>query len=687
MDGSLLDAALQALAIMVEPQRLLVLAAGVVLGLIVGIIPGIGGLAGTALILPFTFAMDPATAFAFLLGLGSVVATGDPIPAILFGVPGTAGSAATVIDGLPMAKRGEAGRALAAAYVASLLGGVFGAVLLGVSIPLLRPLILLMGSPELFALAMFGISMVAVLSGNAPLRGLTAASFGIMFAMVGSDPQTGTLRWTMDFVYLYDGLPLLPVVLGIFALPELADLAIGRASIAKEVKINALSGMWLGTKDVFRHWWLVLRCSWIGSGLGAIPGIGSAIIDWVAYGHAARTEKGARETFGKGDVRGVIASESANNAREGGVLVPTIAFGVPGSAGMALLLSAFIAHGLIPGPEMLTKNINITYSMVWSIAMANILGAGLCFAFSGQLARIAVLRYTIILPVVLSVIYVGAFTGSRSWGDFLLLLAFGVIGWTMKQLKWPRPPLILGFVLGLIIEQNLFVSVTRFGMDWITRPIVMVVLVMALIGFSQPLLRELRSQGGLRNIVSQFGRPQFFPGDLFYLAVFGLLGAMLIASIDWPRGAKMVPALIGTGTLIFSVLSLVNLSCRRSGMHGKTALDGPIAPDVQQSRHMDISAGTDHLPTRTVLRRAAAFLGWMLGFLASTALIGLLPTVPLFVILYMRLERRETWSLVVSMAAGLTLFMYVVFDKFLALPWPQTVLGKLLPAMRFIPSV
>ena len=192
MDASMLDAAWQALMAMSDPVRLGFLFLGAVLGLILGILPGIGGVAGTAILIPFTFGMDPVTAFAFLLGLASTTATGDPIPAILFGIPGGAGSAATVLDGLPMARRGEAGRALSAAYMSSLMGGLFGAALMGVSLPLIRPLVLSVGSPELLALAVLGISMVAVLSGNTPLRGLAAGCFGLMLAMVGTDPQTGT---------------------------------------------------------------------------------------------------------------------------------------------------------------------------------------------------------------------------------------------------------------------------------------------------------------------------------------------------------------------------------------------------------------------------------------------------------------------------------------------------------------
>src|SRR2546428_101686 len=237
----------KAFLLLMEPHRLMFLGLGCMMGLVLGIIPGIGGLTGTAMLLPFTFNMDPYSAFALLLGLGATTATGDPIPAILFGVPGGAASAATVLDGFPMAKKGEAGRALSAAYMSSLMGGVFGALLMAISIPILRPVMLFLGSPELLAFSVLGISMVAVLSGNAPLRGMTAGCIGVMIAMVGTDPQSGTLRWTFNSLYLWDGLPLTPLLLGVFALPELCDLLISRAAIAADTSVgNIYKGQWQG---------------------------------------------------------------------------------------------------------------------------------------------------------------------------------------------------------------------------------------------------------------------------------------------------------------------------------------------------------------------------------------------------------------------------------------------------------
>jgi len=683
METDMLHSAAHALLIILDPTRMLYLFGGVCMGLSLGILPGIGGIAGTALLLPFTYNLDAPTAFALLLGLGATTTTADPIAAILFGAPGHAASAATTLDGYPMTRRGEAGRALGASYMAALIGGLFGAALMAVALPILRPMILYIGSPELLGVAVFGISMVAVLSGNAPLRGLTAACFGMMLSMIGTDPQSGTLRWTMDTLYLWDGLPLVPLTLGIFALPELCDLAIGRMAVVQEgMTLDTKSGMLLGVQDCMKHWFLILRCSWLGAAMGAIPGIGASVIDWISYGHALRTEKGAAETFGTGDVRGVIAAESATNAREGGALVPTVAFGVPSSAGMAILLGAFLIHGLVPGPEMLTKHLDITYSMVWSIAIANILGSGLCFLFSGQLAKVATLRYTLFMPGVLSLIYIGAFEASRNWGDIFSLMFFGMLGWAMKHFKWPRPPLVLGFILGGTIERYMFISIQRYGISWMLRPFVVVMFVMAGLSLLRPLLQDVRTHGGVKKMVSQWGHPMISPENLFAAALLCLFIAMIAASLDWSFAARIIPTIVGTGAILFCSLSLIN---DVFGLHERNG-GGAIA-EKSKKIHMDIASKTAHLPTKIILVRGFLFFGWMAGFAACMALIGLIPTVPIFITAFMRLEGRESWKIVIPMAASVVVLIYVVFDQLLAIPWPPTLAGMLFPVLHAIPSV
>jgi TctA family transporter len=680
-----LHAAGSALFLILDPSRLVLLFAGVCMGLAIGILPGIGGVAGTALLLPFTYNLDPAAAMALLLGLGAATTTADPISAIVLGAPGHSASAATTLDGFPMTKRGEGGRALGAAYMSAMMGGLFGAALMALVLPVIRPLILFIGSPELLALAVFGISMVAVLSGNAPLRGLTAACFGMMLAMIGSDPQTGTLRWTMNALYLWDGLPLVPLTLGVFALPELCDLLISRTAVVQSEKlVSNRDGLWRGAQDCFKNWFLVLRCSWLGSTMGAIPGIGAAVIDWLSYGHALRTEKGAQETFGTGDVRGVIAAESATNSREGGALIPTVVFGVPASSGMAILLGAFLMHGLVPGPEMLTKNLDITYAMVWSIAIANLLGSGLCFAFSGQLAKLSTLRYTLILPVVLCLVYIGAFEGKRQWGDLYSLLFFGVLGWLFKHLKWPRPPLVLGFILGSTLERYLFISIERYGAHWMLRPIVVVAFAGAAWSLLRPFLQDVKRHGGIVGLVSDFGRPKLSASALFPLFLLGLFGVMMSQALSWELDAKLIPLIVGGGAMLFCSLSLINDVFKRK------PVDVPASQKASGPTkiHMDIASNIGHLPSLTIMWRGMVFFGWMIGFLCSMALIGVIPTVPLFVLTFMWVEGREKWRVSVPLACVMTVLIYVLFDQLLAVQWPSTVLGQLVPNLKgYIPSV
>src|SRR3954447_20240478 len=692
--GFMATSAGKAFVTLMEPHRLMFLGLGCIMGLVLGIIPGIGGLTGTAMLLPFTFNMDPYSAFAMLLGLGATTATGDPIPAILFGVPGGAASAATVLDGYPMAKRGEAGRALSAAYMSSLMGGIFGALLLAISIPILRPVMLFIGSPELLAFSILGISMVAVLSGNAPLRGVTVGCLGVMIAMIGTDPQTGTLRWTMDSLYLWDGLPLTPLLLGVFALPELCDLLIARVAIsAKTDGASIYKGQWQGVKDCFNNWWLIMRCSWIGGGIGSIPGISASVVDWLAYGHALKTEKGASATFGKGDVRGVIASESSNNAKEGGALLPTVAFGVPGSATMAILLGAFLIHGLVPGPDMLTKNLDVTYAMVWSIALANILGAGMCYAFSPQFAKLSVVRFSLILPAVLGIVYIGAFEATRQWGDLYSLLAFGLLGWIMKQFKWPRPPLILGVVLGDTIERYLFISVESYGVSWFARPVVAILFLIAIIGIVRPFLADIRIHGGLKKMFTSFQAPRFDVSQLFTIFMICVIGAMVLMALRWDFSAKIVPLVVGTVALIAAGTSLFNDMCRKP----EPALEGladqaihDVEAQLGQTEtkmHMDLTSDTAHLPVSLIIQRAARFFGYLLVFMGVMAFIGLIPTVGVFVVFFMRYENRERWKLILIYAIVLIIGITFVFEHVMHIPWPPTYFGQWFPALKMIPSV
>ena len=672
MGAEMGTAALHALQLLFEPMRLLILLTGVAVGLAIGALPGLGGIVGLAMLLPFTYSMDPYTAFALLLGMSAVTSSSDFIPAVLFGVPGTVGAAATVIDGHAMAKKGEAGRALGAGLAASLLGGLLGAVVLAVSIPILRPVMLAIGIPELLAFTIFGLSMVATLSGRAPLKGLAVAGFGLMLAMVGPGGNTGALRWTFGQLYLWEGIPLVPAALGLFAIPELAELAITRLKIARQSGIEvSISSQWDGVRDTLRHWTLVVRCGLLGTWLGAVPGIGSSVIDWIALGYAHRTLKNP-ETLGTGDVRGVIAPESANNAKEGGDLIPTIAFGVPGGAATAILLGAFLMHGLVPGPDMLGKNLDLTYLIVWSLVLAQVVAAGVCLAGSRWIAKIAEVRAEILLPIVLPLVFVAAYQGAHDWGDLFALLGFGLLGWFMKFLHWPRPPLILGLVIGEIFERYLFIANQLYGAAWLVRPLVLVMFIVIVWTIYRPMAQmvrgvaaDLRRSGSLRI--------QFRASTFFTLALIATILLAFATSLDWPWVAKVVPYTAGVAALIAAVLNLVFEVLGKS----EAAAD----PDNPLARAAAEPSGPA-LGSRVILRRAASYFLWLIGLMALVWLIGFLPAILVFVVAYLALGFGEPVGRSLAYGCGVAIACWLIFEYGLRVPWPASVLGDLFPALR-----
>lgn len=476
----LLEAFVSALFEVLRWDALSFMLIGVVAGFWVGLLPGLGGGTTLALMLPFVYRMEPVAAFAFLLGMHSVVSTTGDITSILFGIPGEGTTAATILDGHAMAKRGEAGRALGAVLASSLVGAVVGAGALLLAIPVVRPLVLTFGSPELFMLAVLGIAFIASLSGRRPramLRGFLAGALGLFLASVGQDPQAGHFRYTFGSLYLWDGLDLVPVLVGFFAIPEIVDLAVRGTAIAGEAPRGRLGGVAAGIRDTFRYFWLTVRCSLIGTYIGVVPGLGGGVAQWVAYAHAAQSVPPAeRQRFGKGDVRGVLGPGAANNSKEGGALVPTVAFGVPGSSAMAILLGAFLLVGLTPGPEMLTTHLNVTLAMVWTIVLANVVAVGGSLALLNHLARLTTIRGPLLIPILALLTFVGAYTANNSPGDVVTMLVFGGLGYLMVRYQWPRAPLVLGFVLGEIAERYLWISVARYGAAWLARPVVLVLI-------------------------------------------------------------------------------------------------------------------------------------------------------------------------------------------------------------------
>jgi len=479
------DLIFHALFSLFSPSNFGLMLLGIIIGFVFGIIPGLSGLVALSLMLPLIYGMSPMPALIFLLSAHAVCTTGGSVSAVLLGIPGMEPNAATIIDGFPMTQQGKGGRALGAALMSSLMGGIFGALVLVFFIPILLPIALSFKSPELFLLIILGLLCIVVLSQGSMLRGLLSGTIGITLSFVGYQGLTAMNRFTFDSLYLYDGIKLVPLGLGLFAIPVIIDLAVKGTIITDKSVTNTVKGHEVleGVKDVFRHFWLFLRCSAIGAWMGILPGVGGTVATFIAYGHAKATSKN-RDNFGNGEIEGVIGPEAANNAKEGGALLPTLVLGLPGSGAMALLLGAFILVGLDPGPLFLVENMDIAVTMIWTLVISNIIAAGVALLFCGKLSKIAYLPGHIIAPFLLALVFFGAYCGRAMFVDVITVLVVGALGYGMRAFRYNRPAILLGFILGRLAEKYFFLSLKAHGpLFFVNSPITIVLDVLILLVF------------------------------------------------------------------------------------------------------------------------------------------------------------------------------------------------------------
>jgi TctA family transporter len=677
----LLNAFLSGLSQIFAWSTITLMLIGIAIGFLVGILPGLGGPATLALMLPFIVKMKAVEAFAILLGMASVLSTTGDITSVLFGVPGEPTTAATILDGHPMAKKGEAGRALGAVLMSSLVGAVFGAFILALFIPIVRPLVLTFGSPELFMLAILGLTFIASLSGGALLKAILGAGIGLFLATVGLDPQSGIQRFTFGQVFLWDGLGLVPITMGFFAIPEIIELGVQRSSIATE-QVKKLGGVLQGVKDTFRHWWLVMRCSAIGTFCAIIPGMGPSVSQWLAYAQAMQSSKD-KERFGKGAVEGVLGPGAANNSSTGGSLITTVAFGVPASVLMAILIGAFLIQGLVPGPDMLISeakggHLALTFSFVWIIVVSNIITVGICLLFLNHLVKITYVRGSVIIPLILLLIYLGTFAEKNAFPDLILMLFFGVLGWMMQRLDWPRPPFILGLVLGNLAETRLFLSVNSYGLAWLLRPAVLVILALTIVGALYPFLRKRRHGKGsgeersptLSETSSEKKGLRFTWGAAFSLALILIFVAALWQSRKFSFTAGLFPWVLGFPVLAFAGVQFVFDLTGRGG--GKEATHG---------READVEI---RLPREVVNRRTAGVFGWIIGWFVVIWLLGFTLGAPLCTFLQLKVGERESWPLTLFLTAAAWAFIYGVFGLLLHVPFP---VGQLFLWLKQLSSI
>lgn len=663
-----------AFALILQVKVLGFLALGVVMGLCIGVFPGLGGIAGLSLLLPFMFGMDPILGLALMIGMVAVVPTSDTFASVLMGIPGSSASQATVLDGFPLAKRGEAARALSAAFASSLFGGILGASFLTIFILVARPIVLSFGLPEMLMITILGLSMVAILAGRVAIKGLAAACLGLLVGTIGEADAGGSLRMaTYDIPYLTDGLKLVIVGLGIFAIPEIIALLRQDRAISSTPELGA--GWLEGVKDWWKNIWLSVRCSIIGVIVGVIPGLGGSVVDWIAYGHSVQTTKD-KSNFGKGEVRGIIGPESSNNAKEGGGLVPTLLFGIPGSGSMAIFIGAvaLLGSGQIEvGPAMLKNNLDITYSIVWLLALANVVGTLMCIASSGLVAKLTTIRFTLLAPFLFMLIAFAAFQSGQNFGDLVALFAIGLIGIFLRRFDWSRPAFLIGFVLSNPVEkftnQAFQIASFRFrdstaaGLEYIFSPIVIVLIIITVISVVIG-IRQAKSILAEGEVSSGSKRAPFiFLGLITAYLVAAYWNASLIS--DRLMGDKVIPMVVGGVAILCCIVLAVQMMRRpeTDPMFADREVDGE-----------DAKAAHGLWPT----------LAWFGLLLALSGLVGFILALAVFLVSFLRVRAGLDLAKSLVYAAGGIAFMCAMawslnrdfppglLQSYVALPWPLT---------------
>lgn len=503
MQLELVQAFTSAFGVVSQPTNVILLALATAVGLLIGMLPGLGGTVVIALLIPLTFGLDPLVAFMVLVAANGGTSQGGAITAILINTPGKAPNAATILDGYPLARQGRAGEAIGASTTASGLGAVFGILLLVVLIPFMLEFVLLFSSAEIFWLGVWGLTLLAVVVSGDVISGLISGGLGVVFAMHGVNGATALARWTYGFGFMLDGFKLVPALIGLFAVAEMINLVSEGEQIAQDEidDDRELGGRIDGAKAVFTHWSIFLRSSLIGAFVGAIPGVGGTTANYVAYFQAVQTSPNP-EKFGTGDIRGVIASEASNDAKEGGAYIPTLGFGVPGSASMAVLFGAFLLHGIVPGPLLMQNNLDVVGIVVLSAVIANVTSSIFGMAAANQLTKLTRIDIMYVAPMVIAIAFFGSYALQNNVFNLVITAFFGLLGFFMIKANMSRIPMILGLVLGPIVETQFFRALQISGNDYgvfFNAPLDWVLILLIIVGLvAQPLRKLLASKGVLQ---------------------------------------------------------------------------------------------------------------------------------------------------------------------------------------------
>jgi putative tricarboxylic transport membrane protein len=486
------------------PSVMLLIAVGVTAGIVIGALPGLTATMGVALLVPLTFGRPPLESLSMLMGIYAGAMYGGAISAILIRTPGTPAAAATVLEGYPMARRGEAGRAMAMALFASFFGGVAGAVIMTLASPLVSSFALRFGPIEYFGLALFGLSVIISISGRSLIKGFMSAFFGLLICTIGFDPISGYPRYTFGAMEMMEGPPFIPTLIGLFAVSEVFNESL-KSGVVKSVtaKLDQYLPSWADIKYCFKE---LCRSSVIGSVVGAIPGAGGDIASFISYGEAKRASKNP-ELYGKGQIEGLAASECANNACQGGAMIPLLSLGVPGDAVTAVLLGAFTIQGLQPGPLLYTEHIDIVYQIFASMMVAQFAMQFIGMAGIQLFARVIMVDRSILTPAIFVMAMVGAFAMRSNIFDVYTTLVFGMIGFVMMRYDFPLSPILLALILGPMAEANLRRAMVMSGGEWsilVSSPIAVTMMVLAVVSLFLSIRKHNQIEAKLAEMEDEF---------------------------------------------------------------------------------------------------------------------------------------------------------------------------------------
>lgn len=594
---------------------------GTALGFLCGLIPGLGSRVGLILAIPLCVFWDPYPAAIFLIAMHAVVHTSSSIPTIAFALPTSGADAATVLDGYPLARMGRAGEALGASLSASAIGGVLGALAFVAAVPIARPIVTSFGPPEFLLLSLMGISLISAVSREGIVHGLAVAAVGVLCAMVGLSIRTGEPRLTFGLPELWDGLDLPALVAGLFIIPEmLTPTRFADEGAARTARRTTIAEVWKGMAVTLRHRATLLRSTFYGIVVGLMPGLGASISVWLSYGYAARTEK-SEIPFGQGAIAGVIAPEAANNAKEGGAMIPTLFFGIPGSSSMAIMMAALALAGVSVGPRMLDQDIALTYLLGGTVVAANLIAIPLFFLAVPWIVRFSAVRREMIAPFAIVIGVTASLIHEPNLITHMQLLFATALGMTLKAARWPRAPFILGFVVGDLLEASSYQTAVIWGWSAFARPMT-IALALALAAWLVYLIRRKRQRAAATDHPHKAGA----------IILIGLFALAALAEIHGtPQDRIPVFAICAAG-LVLSAVTLL-----------RSAQAGSRAPGDATGRY-----------------------GWLVGgFLIANPVVGLIPSSALFLALMLHGLRVRIVAMVVTVLGfvGLqTLLLEAVFD-------------------------